>query len=55
METKADSPTLFAWLYYMRFYWNPKEANPAEKLQIKMANAQFFYGFEYLGVGDKLV
>jgi len=54
MDTKADSPSLFAWLYFMRFYWNPKEPNPAEKLQIKMANAQFFYGFEYLGVGDKV-
>lgn len=26
-----------------------------EQLQIKVANGQFFYGFEYLGVAEKLV
>lgn len=52
---KVTSATQFVWLYHMRFYWNPREADPLEKLTIKMANANFFYGFEYLGVGEKLV
>jgi dynein heavy chain 1 len=39
----------------MRFYWRPREKNPLEKLGIQMANGHFFYGFEYLGVGEKLV
>ena len=39
----------------MRFYWKPKEKNALEKLNIQMANGHFFYGFEYLGVGEKLV
>ena len=30
-------------------------ANPLKKLEIKMAQGHFFYGFEYLGVGEKLV
>jgi dynein heavy chain 1 len=45
----------FTWLYHMRFYWNNSEKNPLEKLGIKMANGNFFYGFEYLGVSEKLV
>jgi len=45
----------FAWLYHMRFYFNHKQKNALEQLQIKVANGNFFYGFEYLGVGEKLV
>ena len=45
----------FNWLYHLRFYWNPKEKDPLQKLIIRMSNSQFFYGFEYLGVGEKLV
>jgi dynein heavy chain 1 len=39
----------------MRFYFNPKKTNVLEQLTIEMANARFFYGFEYLGIIDKLV
>jgi len=39
----------------MRFYWYPKEENPLKKLSIEMSNAQFYYGFEYLGASEKLV
>lgn len=39
----------------MRFYWYPKEVDPLKKLNIEMSNGHFYYGFEYLGVGDKLV
>lgn len=39
----------------MRFYWNNHEKSPLEKLGIRMANGNFFYGFEYLGVSEKLV
>jgi dynein heavy chain 1 len=39
----------------MRFYWNQHEKASLEKLNIKMANGNFFYGFEYLGVSEKLV
>jgi len=39
----------------MRFNWNGKEADVGKKLLIQMGNAQFHYGFEYLGVAEKLV
>ncbi|KAI7899864.1 dynein heavy chain [Cokeromyces recurvatus] len=49
------SPKDFNWLYQMRFYFNHAVEDPLERLTIQMANAQFFYGFEYLGVIDRLV
>lgn len=39
----------------MRFYHDPKQKDVLQQLSIKMANACFNYGFEYLGVQDKLV
>ena len=39
----------------MRFYYDSKVKDPLKQLQVKMANAEFFYGFEYLGLTDKLV
>ena len=45
----------FEWLYYMRFYFYPKTPDVLKRLQIKMSNASFDYGFEYLGVAEKLI
>ena len=39
----------------MRFYFDPRKTDVLEQLSIHMANAKFNYGFEYLGVTDKLV
>ncbi|KAG1254207.1 hypothetical protein G6F68_010962 [Rhizopus microsporus] len=49
------SPRDFNWLYHMRFYFNHSVENPIHRLTINMANAQFYYGYEYLGVVDRLV
>ncbi|KAG5220561.1 dynein heavy chain protein [Salix suchowensis] len=45
----------FTWLYQMRFYLNKSDENPLERLAIKVADASFPYGWEYLGVPDRLV
>ncbi|KAI8619674.1 dynein heavy chain [Chytriomyces sp. MP71] len=45
----------FEWLYHMRYYVALNAENPLESLQIKMGDATFFYGFEYLGIPDRLV
>eukprot|EP01039_Chlorochromonas_danica_P002781 gene2781-3035_t len=45
----------FGWLYHLRFYWDPKETVLMNRLLIKMSNACFHYGFEYLGIGERLV
>lgn len=39
----------------MRFYFDPKHSDVLQQLSIRMANAKFNYGFEYLGVQEKLV
>ncbi|GAA5960288.1 hypothetical protein JCM21900_000936 [Sporobolomyces salmonicolor] len=45
----------FNWLYHMRFYLDTSRTNVLEQLEVKMASASFFYGYEYLGVPDRLV
>lgn len=39
----------------MRFYFDPRQNEVLKQLTIHMANARFYYGFEYLGVQDRLV
>jgi dynein heavy chain 1 len=55
MKVKVSTVRAFAWLRNMRFYFNPNERDVLRRLTIQMANAQFHYGFEYLGVQEKLV
>jgi len=45
----------FRWLYHLRFDFNPHAENLVEKLHISLSNASFYYGFEYLGIGERLV
>jgi dynein heavy chain 1 len=45
----------FIWLYQMRFYLDKAIENPLDRLSIKAADATFPYGWEYLGVPDRLV
>jgi len=45
----------FVWLYQMRFYLDKTVENPLERLAIRAADATFPYGWEYLGVPDRLV
>ncbi|KAJ1568194.1 Cytoplasmic dynein 1 heavy chain 1, partial [Cladochytrium tenue] len=45
----------FAWLYQMRFYLQPPSENGVSYLSVRMANATFDYGYEYLGVPERLV
>ncbi|ESP05087.1 hypothetical protein LOTGIDRAFT_151884 [Lottia gigantea] len=55
IKNKVDSQKSFDWLSQMRFYFDPKNHDVLQQLSIQMANAKFNYGFEYLGVQDKLV
>ena len=54
ISTKASSSTHYLWLLQMRYVYKP-EKNFADCLRIKMANADLVYGFEYLGVPERLV
>lgn len=55
LTNKVNSAKSFDWLCQMRFYFDPKNPDVLQQLSIQMANAKFNYGFEYLGVQDKLV
>jgi dynein heavy chain 1, cytosolic len=55
VDAQVNSRSNFAWQYHLRYYWNPKEADVLNRLVIQMSNASFLYGFEYLGVGERLV
>jgi dynein heavy chain 1 len=55
IEDGVDSPRDFRWLYHLRFHYNPAAQKLTEKLEISLSNASFFYGFEYLGIGERLV
>ncbi|CAM9594499.1 unnamed protein product [Lampetra planeri] len=54
-RNKVSHPKRFEWLSQMRFSFDPKQTDVLKQLSIHMANAKFNYGFEYLGVQDKLV
>ncbi|XP_067011460.2 dynein heavy chain, cytoplasmic isoform X2 [Anabrus simplex] len=55
IASRVTSPKAFEWLCEMRFYFDPRQTEVLQQLTIHMANARFFYGFEYLGVQDRLV
>lgn len=55
IQRKISSTKDFAWLNEMRFYWKANKDAVVNNLTIQMANASFFYGYEYLGVAEKLV
>ena len=51
IDKGSESNKSFEWLSRMRFYLDAKKG----ELAIHMAEAKFLYGFEYLGVQDRLV
>ncbi|PSN61624.1 hypothetical protein BS50DRAFT_680599 [Corynespora cassiicola Philippines] len=53
-QADATSPTHHAWLLSMRYMYEPSH-DLLQRLKIKMANAVLDYGFEYLGVAERLV
>ena len=55
LQSRVTDTNAFAWLYQMRFYLDQHVENPLDRLTIRVANAAFPYGWEYLGVADRLV
>jgi len=55
LTQKVNDKTHFTWLKQMRFYYEEQEKDPLQRLTIKIGSASFTYGYEYLGVIDKLV
>jgi dynein heavy chain 1, cytosolic len=55
LDSGVKAATDFQWLYHLRYKYNPKASEVTEKLTVSLSNATFFYGFEYLGIGERLV
>lgn len=55
MSQRVENARDFNWLSQMRFYLNRSIEKPLDRLTVQMANATFPYGYEYLGVPDRLV
>ena len=55
VQQGATDNKSFAWLYQMRFYLDRAPENPLDRLVIRVADASFPYGWEYLGVSERLV
>ncbi|KZT42722.1 dynein heavy chain [Sistotremastrum suecicum HHB10207 ss-3] len=55
VQQRVVDNSSFTWLYQMRFYLETSLENPLDRLTIRLANASFPYGWEYLGVSDRLV
>jgi dynein heavy chain 1 len=54
INLNASSPTHYLWLLQMRYVYK-NEGDFLQRLHIRMANAKLSYGFEYLGVAERLV
>lgn len=55
VQQQVATNTDFGWLYHLRYYVSPEKEGGTKKLLIKMSNASFQYGYEYLGVAERLV
>ncbi|KAF5403840.1 Dynein heavy chain axonemal [Paragonimus heterotremus] len=51
MEEGVKNVNDFEWISQLRYYWNPQE----EELKLRAVNAEFNYGYEYLGNTTRLV
>lgn len=55
LKDKVTDPKDFRWLYHLRYHYEPSSEVLSEKLVVMLSNASFHYGFEYLGIGERLV
>ena len=54
IELNASDPNHYMWLIQMRYVYKA-EGDFLQRLRVKVANAHLDYGFEYLGVPERLV
>lgn len=54
IQLNATSPTHYFWLLQMRYVYHA-EGDFLQRLHVHMANSKLNYGFEYLGVPERLV
>lgn len=55
LDDEVTTPSAFNWQKQMRFYHYTEESDVDTAVQVKMADAVLPYGFEYLGIPERLV
>ena len=55
LKSGENPQSSFSWSAQMRYYNEVSEEDPSQRLKIRMGNSEFPYGYEYLGITDKLV
>jgi dynein heavy chain 1 len=55
LDARITSIQDFDWLRQMRFYFHSDATDLLKSIRVEMADAVFDYGFEYLGIADRLV
>lgn len=55
IDTGVNSVDDFSWQSQLRYYYDEDIENPTLRLTVIQAKAEFKYGFEYLGMPDRLV
>ncbi|ODV77051.1 uncharacterized protein CANTADRAFT_86169 [Suhomyces tanzawaensis NRRL Y-17324] len=53
-NAKSDQDVHLIWGTQQLFYYDTSSSDPLQSLTIRQANASFYYGFEYLGIPEKL-
>lgn len=54
MNSKSHSKSLFIWNTQQLFYYDLTSDDLLTNLKVKQSNTEFTYGFEYLGIPEKL-
>lgn len=54
-RNEVSESSAFPWQYHMRYYLADELDNAVESLTVRIADASFAYGFEYLGLHDRLI
>lgn len=54
INSKSHSESLFIWNTQQLFYYDLKSNDLLNNLKVKQSNTEFTYGFEYLGLPEKL-
>jgi hypothetical protein len=55
ISDNVSNQTDFRWLYHLRYSYHPEAPQLTEKLMISLCDSTYYYGFEYLGLGERSV
>lgn len=55
IQSKIATTEEYSWQSQLRYYFDSSIDNPTDRLIVNQAKATFNYGFEYLGMPDRLV